>query len=136
VLRLMLNEVLGGSVTLRSSDPFDAPIIDPNFLASEFDMFVMRYAIHAARRFVAAHAFDGYILRPLFNATTDEEIDEMIRNTTRTIYHPVGTLSMSAKSDNWGVVDPDLSVKGVKGLRVVDASVFVSLRVLCLKFNR
>ncbi|KAI3595834.1 aryl-alcohol oxidase [Moniliophthora roreri] len=113
-----------GSVTLRSSNPFDSPIIDPNFLNSEFDMFVLKYAIHAARRFVAARAFDGYILRPFFNSTTDEEIEEMIRNTTRTIYHPVGTLSMSAKNDAWGVVDPDLSVKGVEGLRVVDASVF------------
>ncbi|KAK1222763.1 hypothetical protein PQX77_014372 [Marasmius sp. AFHP31] len=115
-----------GSIRLASSDPFAAPIIDPNFLSNDFDMYIMKYAIQAARRFAAANAWKGYIVQPFTNATTDQEIDFFIRNNTRTISHPMGTASMSAKDAKYGVVDPDLQVKGVTGLRIVDASVFVS----------
>ncbi|KAJ8077982.1 hypothetical protein PM082_000183 [Marasmius tenuissimus] len=113
-----------GSLRLASSDPFAAPIIDPNFLSNDFDMYIMKYAIQAARRFAAANAWKGYIVQPFTNATTDQEIDFFIRNNTRTISHPMGTASMSAKDAKYGVVDPDLQVKGVTGLRIVDASVF------------
>ncbi|KAL0577830.1 hypothetical protein V5O48_004158 [Marasmius crinis-equi] len=113
-----------GSVRLRSSNPFDAPLIDPNFYGSEFDLAVMKEAIFSARRFAAAKAWEGYIIKPLFNATTEEEVEAMIRNTTTTVFHPVGTNAMSAKDAAYGVVDPDLRVKGVSGLRIIDASVF------------
>ncbi|KAG7098292.1 hypothetical protein E1B28_000255 [Marasmius oreades] len=115
-----------GSVELTSSDPFSPPTINPNLLGTESDMSIMKYAIQAARRFASASAWNGYILEAYSgtNPTTDEEIDVFIRNNTRSIYHPVGTASMSAKDAGYGVVDPDLNVKGVDGLRVVDASVF------------
>ncbi|KAG7094391.1 hypothetical protein E1B28_007991 [Marasmius oreades] len=116
-----------GSVQLHSSDPFDDPFIDPNFYGSKFDMTVMKEAIYAARRFTAARSWDSYILKPSFNATTEAEIEDMIRDTTWTISHPVGMAAMSAKSADYGVVDPDLRVKGIRsGLRVIDGSVFVS----------
>ncbi|KAF9258134.1 aryl-alcohol oxidase-like protein [Marasmius fiardii PR-910] len=113
-----------GSVQLRSSDPFDQPLIDPNLYGSEFDMTVMKEAIGAARRFAAAKAWEGYILKPNFNATTEAEIEATIRATSGTLFHTVGTVAMSARNANHGVVDPDLRVKGVSGLRVIDASVF------------
>ncbi|KAF9257052.1 aryl-alcohol-oxidase from pleurotus Eryingii [Marasmius fiardii PR-910] len=113
-----------GSVQLHSNDPFDPPLIDPNFYGSEFDMTAMKEAITAARRFAAAKAWDGYILKPFFNDTTEAEIEVMIRATTSSIFHPVGTVAMSARNADYGVVDPDMKVKGVSGLRVIDASVF------------
>lgn len=113
-------------MTLSSKDPFAPPIIDPNFLHTQFDIFTMREAVKMARRFVAAPVWRDYIIASTNNATTDDELDQFIRNNTGSIFHPVGTASMSPKGATFGVVDPDLRVKGVAGLRVVDASVVVS----------
>ncbi|KAF9258144.1 alcohol oxidase [Marasmius fiardii PR-910] len=113
-----------GSITLNSSNPFDAPIIDPNFFGQEFDLTVMKEAIASAQRFAAANAWKGYILQPFTNASTPAEVDALIRNTTRTLFHPVGTAAMSAKNAGYGVLDPDMSVKGTCGLRIIDASAF------------
>ncbi|KAF9536329.1 hypothetical protein CPC08DRAFT_652173, partial [Agrocybe pediades] len=65
----------------------------------------------------------GYIATSVTNATTDAELEAFVRSTTSTLFHPVGTAAMSAKDAGYGVVDPDLRVKGVDGLRIVDASV-------------
>lgn len=90
----------------------------------------MREAVKAAKRFVSAPAFQNYIVEPLGSlatADTDEEIEEYVRSNSGTTAHPVGTASMSPKGAQWGVVDPDLKMKGgIKGVRIVDASVFVS----------
>lgn len=83
-----------------------------------------------AQRFVAAKAWDGFIMEPYgayANATTDEAIEEYLRNTALTFSHILGGAEVSPKGASWGVVDPDLKVKGAEGLRVVDASIFVSL---------
>jgi len=116
-------------VTLASGNPFDAPIIDPNFLATEFDLFTMRAAVRSAARFVSAPAWRDYVLAPfggLENTTIDADLDEYIRSRAVSISHSVGTAAMSPKGATYGVVDPDLRVKGVFGLRVVDASILVS----------
>ena len=90
----------------------------------------MREAIRSARRLAAAPAWKDYITGPsLTPGDTDEELNEYIRAGVSTVFHPVGTASMSPKGASWGVVDPDLKVKGVDGLRIVDASVFVSFIV-------
>ncbi|KAF9264090.1 aryl-alcohol oxidase-like protein [Marasmius fiardii PR-910] len=112
-----------GEVTLTSSDPLTHPVINPNFLDSEFDLFAMKEAVRTARDFLSSAAWNGYIISATNNATTDAELEFYIRNSTVAIYHPVGTAGMSPKGANWGVVDPDLRVKGVEGIRVVDASV-------------
>ncbi|KAJ7586283.1 hypothetical protein C8J56DRAFT_1165363 [Mycena floridula] len=112
-----------GSITLNSSSPLDHPIIDLNLLGSDFDLFVLRESIRSARRFMASKAWDGYVLSSQLNATTDEELDAHLHETAKTPNHAVGTASMSARGSGWGVVDPDLRVKGVNGLRVVDASI-------------
>jgi len=116
-----------GAVTINSTDPFDAPLIDPGLLSAEVDINILREAIRSAHRFVEAAAWDGYILQTLTNATTDDEIDEFIRDNAVSFFHPVATAAMSPVNAHWGVVDPDLKVKGVKGLRIVDASVIPSL---------
>ncbi|KAJ7152972.1 alcohol oxidase [Mycena filopes] len=114
-----------GYVELNSSDPLAAPIINPNLLGTEIDMFIMREALRASARFAAAPVFDNYIIAAdSFNATaTDAELDVFIRTNSGTVFHPVGTCAMSAKGAPFGVVDPDLLVKGLKGLRIVDLSV-------------
>ena len=87
----------------------------------------MREAVRSARRFAAAPPFAGYTTAQFtgVNATTDDQIDTFIRSTAATLFHPMGTASMSPKGASWGVVDPDLRVKGVVGLRIVDNSVVV-----------
>ncbi|KAG6896159.1 hypothetical protein C0992_009908 [Termitomyces sp. T32_za158] len=115
-----------GTIYLNSSDPFDPPRIDPRYLTSEFDIFVLREAIQSARRFLAAPAWNDYVIGPageIANATTDELLDKFIRQNAGSPAHPVGTAAMSAKNATFGVVDPDLQAKGIMGLRIVDASV-------------
>lgn len=122
-------------MTLNSSNPFDPPNINPNFLATEYDMFTMREAIRAARRFTAAPAWADYIISATFNGTTDAELDQYIRSNAGSIFHPVGTAAMSHKGAKYGVVDPDLKVKGTFGIRIVDASVLVSSPMICPLWN-
>lgn len=121
-----LTSLLGGSVKLGSSDPLAHPLIDPNYLSSEVDLAIFRESVRSARRFFAAPAWSGYILEAQNNATTDEELNAFFRETAGTAFHAVSTASMSPFNATWGVVDPDLKVKGVRGLRIVDASVMVS----------
>lgn len=91
----------------------------------------MRESVKAAKRFVAAPAWSDALIGPygaLAGATTDAQIDAYIRGIASTIFHPTGSLSMSpvwALPGN-GALNPDLTVKGADGLRVVDASAFVS----------
>jgi len=89
----------------------------------------MREAVKAVKRFVSAPAWKDYIIGPFGesfqSATDDKSIDAYVRELTTTIFHPVGTASMSPVNAKSGVVNPDLSVKGTDGLRIVDASVFV-----------
>ncbi|KAG6908850.1 hypothetical protein DXG01_003016 [Tephrocybe rancida] len=115
-----------GSVSLNSTDPFEQPLIDPAYLATEFDIFAMREAVRSAQKFFTAPVWKDYILSPvggLENATSDQLLDDYIRKGIFTSAHPVGTAAMSAKNANFGVVDPDLRAKGISGLRIVDASV-------------
>ncbi|KAF7416250.1 hypothetical protein PC9H_002515 [Pleurotus ostreatus] len=120
-----------GSVTLDTTGGFNAfraPHIDPAFYTTDWDIKAMREAVKAAKRFVSAPVFQNYVveaLGTLATAETDEEIEEYVRSNSGTTAHPVGTASMSPKGAQWGVVDPDLKMKGgIKGVRIVDASVF------------
>ncbi|KAJ7590198.1 aryl-alcohol-oxidase from pleurotus Eryingii [Mycena floridula] len=114
-----------GSVTIGSSDPFVAPIIDPGYLSTDFDLQVMIEALKSSYRFVAAPSFKDYIIKP-FNAPADlsnsTEVENYLRSTSGLSAHPTSTNSMSRKGSP-GVVNPDLTVKNVEGLRVIDVSV-------------
>ncbi|KAJ7243026.1 hypothetical protein C8J57DRAFT_1525921 [Mycena rebaudengoi] len=114
-----------GSITINSTNPLDPPLIDLGLLASDFDILAAREGIKIAQRFAQAPTWKDYILAPLQNLdnVTNEAIDEYLRNMAGTGFHPVGTAAMSARNAGYGVVDPDLLVKGMQGLRIVDASV-------------
>lgn len=118
-----------GQITLASSDPFAFPHIDPAFFSSPFDQLAMLYAIKSVRRFVESTPWDGFVIErfgPVGTAETDEEIMAAARGAARSIFHPTSTARMSPLNATWGVTDPQLRVKRVAGLRIVDASVFVS----------
>ncbi|KAK0479231.1 aryl-alcohol oxidase precursor [Armillaria novae-zelandiae] len=108
-----------GEVTINSTNPLDSPLINPNYLSHEQDLAVMQYAIASAKKFAAASVWKDYILEITEDVTEDDDV----RNSVGSIYHAVGTASMSPEGADWGVVDPDLKLKGANGVRIVDASV-------------
>lgn len=117
-----------GTIKLQSTDPFTAPLIDPQLLGSPVDVAIIVESIKKARAFLAAKAWNGYILAPYGDyakANTDAEIETYARQYATTVWHPVGTAAIASKGSKGGVVNSDLTVKGTVGLRVVDASVLV-----------
>ncbi len=120
-----------GSITLRSSDPTDKPIIDPQYLSD--DAGVDRAALMSGLRMCARIAESpamrgviGKIARPLGATSLDDDTLEKALNTlSHTLYHPVATCRMG--SDDASVVDPQLRVRGINGLRVADASVMPAI---------
>lgn len=117
-----------GTIGLRSADPFDTPMIDPNYLATEEDRRVLREGMKIMRDVVGQNALKPYRgpeMSPGESVKTDAEIDEFIRKNGETIYHPVGTVRMG--TDARAPLDGELRVRGVEGLRVVDASVMPTL---------
>lgn len=115
---------------LASADPFSAPLVDPGLLTNDFDITALRQGIKNAIAFTTAPVWKDYIIEMtgnLASAPTDAEIDQYIRSNADTIWHLCGTAAMTRPNASWGVVNPDLKVKGVTGLRIVDASVFVRL---------
>ena len=117
-----------GDVRLASRNPFDAPRIDPNYLATETDRRTMRDAVRVVRdicRQDALNLYRGPEMQPGPGVRTDAEIDAWIRRSGETIYHPVGTVRMGV--DDKAPVDEQLRVRGVEGLRVIDASVMPTL---------
>jgi choline dehydrogenase len=117
-----------GDIRLASADPFAAPLIDPNYLASEVDRKTMRDSLRMVREIIAQKPLDmfrGPEMYPGKGVQTDAEIDAFVRERAETIYHPVGACRMGA--DARAVVDPQLRVNGVEGLRVIDAAVMPTL---------
>jgi choline dehydrogenase len=115
-------------VTLASLDPAAAPVIDPRFYSEPIDMEVMLRGLKEARRIIHAEPFQKYKPRET-SPGPDVQSDEALRNHVRingsTIYHPVGTCKMG--TDAMAVVDSRLRVRGVDGLRVVDASIMPTI---------
>lgn len=117
-----------GSVRLASSDPRTLPLVDPDFLASRDDMDRMIKGFKLMRHILAQPAlapFAGRELAATAKAQTDDEIEQAIRNLADTIYHPVGSCRMGP--GEMDVVDAQLRVYGLQGLRVVDASIMPNL---------
>ena len=117
-----------GTIHIGSADPHAAPKIRPNFLTAKLDQDTIVAGIRIARDIAKAEPLAGYCEaeeRPGKDVTTDDEILDYIRNTGATIYHPVGTCKMG--QDPMAVVDSDLRVRGIGGLRVVDASIMPTL---------
>ena len=120
-----------GNVRLSSSDARVAPVIDPKFFSDERDLDLMVTGFRLVRKMFAQPAFAAYqgsdLSGELYSqkANTDAEIRTVIRAHADTIYHPVGTCAMG--SDSRSVLDPNLRVRGVGQLRVIDASVMPNI---------
>jgi choline dehydrogenase-like flavoprotein len=117
-----------GSVMLASKDPLAAPAIDPAFFSDEDDLRRMLRGFKLMRQLLqqpALAALGGRELRASAAAQTDAEIEQFIRSHADTIYHPVGSCRMGPGPDD--VVDAQLRVHGVAGLRVVDASIMPNI---------
>ncbi len=119
-----------GSVTLASADPLAAPRIDPNFLDDPDDLQRLVTGFKAMRRVLQQPAlaqYGGRELQASVGATSDAAIADFVRRHADTIYHPVGTCRMGPRPQDGAVVDAQLRVHGVAGLRVVDASIMPTI---------
>ncbi len=113
-----------GHIQLRSANPADKPAIQFNYLSTDFDVTELVEGVRKARELVAQPAFDrfrGEEIVPGIAAQTDRDLANAIRNMSGTDYHPCGTCRMG--EDEEAVVDGEMRVRGIAGLRVVDASV-------------
>ena len=113
-----------GSVRIKSSDPRAAPAIRYNYLATENDRRVMVEGLKLIRRIAAAAPLSGYVVREEFPGAavqTDDELLDVVRQTGETVFHPTSSCRMG--TDERSVVDSHLRVRGLQGLRVVDASI-------------
>lgn len=123
---VLMTPMSRGSVKIGSTNPFDQPLIDVGFLTHPFDLMALTEAIRQLKRFYANPAFSSFIASPIGpdpDAMPEADYAAFVKAVTISTLHGVGTSSMSRKGSRNGVVDPDLSVKGVKGLSIADASV-------------
>jgi choline dehydrogenase len=119
-----------GRIRLRSDDPRHRPAIDPGYLSDPRDARALTAGLKMAREFVTARSMAEICrseLAPGAHVRSDEDLLEYVRTNVVTLYHPVGTCAMGGESRRYSVVDPELRVRGVAGLRVVDASVMPSV---------
>jgi choline dehydrogenase-like flavoprotein len=117
-----------GAVTLASADPLQAPRIDPNFLGDPADLETLVAGFKLARRIMDAPSLRAQRKAEAFTAEvrTDDEIRAILRRRVDTVYHPVGACAMGPDPAS-SVVDAELRVHGLAGLRVVDASIMPTL---------
>ena len=115
-----------GSVRLASADPLAAPQVDPRFFGDPEDLRLTVAGLRYAREVLATSPVRGMIDREIFpgpDVMSDEALAAHCRRTVKTNYHPVGTCRMGRETDRDAVVTPDLKVRGIEGLRIVDASI-------------
>jgi len=119
-----------GTISIRSADPTQAPLIAPNYLATPNDRAVAAAALRLTRRIVAGKALAVYApeeFRPGLQAQSEEELQRAAGDIGTTIFHPVGTAKMGPGADPHAVVNAELCVHGLEGLRVIDASVMPTI---------
>jgi choline dehydrogenase-like flavoprotein len=121
-----------GTVRLRSSSPADLPFVDPAYLTDpgDQDLAVLIAGVRFARDVASAPALAAWLsdeVAPGARVSSDSELETYVRDTLATVHHPAGTARMGRQADGDSVVDPQLRVHGVTGLRVADASIFPSL---------
>ncbi|KAF8311886.1 aryl-alcohol oxidase-like protein [Clavulina sp. PMI_390] len=124
---VLLTPKSAGSVKLASASVWDNPIIDTNFLSNEYDRYLLSSGLNKLKELVVAPPMHGFIngtWGDFANTSTPAAMDTYMSNYATTIWHPMGTAAMGKKGTNDGVVNPDLTVKGIAKLRIVDASVF------------
>ncbi|KZV65462.1 GMC oxidoreductase [Peniophora sp. CONT] len=115
-----------GSVVLNSSSPFDAPLINPGFLSTDADVATIIAAVQTLHKFFSADAWKNYIIAPAEgspNYSNEQSIVTYVRENAVSVNHPVATARIIDVETGEGVVHANLTVRGAKGIRVVDASV-------------
>jgi 4-pyridoxate dehydrogenase len=125
---ILLRPASRGRITLRSASPSDHVRIDQNFLAVDSDIKTLRAGLKLLREVAAQSALDpfrGREIKPGKDVRSDAELDAFIRSTPATAHHPCGTCRMG--NDDDAVVDAELKLRGIDGLRVADASVMPDL---------
>ncbi len=123
ILPTLLHPKSRGTVSLSSSNPKEAPIIQPNFLKEKEDLDQLVKGGKLVFKIMEEQALKNYtkVSGLPYNRTSEDLLIEHIKKTLETVYHPVGTCKMG--NDEMAVVDPTLKVYGIKNLRVVDASI-------------
>lgn len=119
-----------GTVALKSNKPDDAPAIAPNYLSTQADLDVAVAGLRFTRKIMAAPAlaaFNPKELKPGPEVTNEEDLQRAAGDLGTTIFHPVGTCKMGPGHDTSAVVDDQLRVHGIKGLRVIDASIMPTI---------
>ncbi len=117
-----------GEIRLRTSDPADRPVIDPHYLEEDADMQTLLTGIRMGREFARTAPLAQYLkgeATPGPSVQSETDLRAAVRLYAKTIYHPVGTCKMGV--DDAAVVDPELRVRGIEGLRVADASIMPSI---------
>jgi choline dehydrogenase len=116
-----------GTITLRSPDPRDKPVIRFNYMSHPDDWTEFRHCIRLTREIFGQQAFDAYRgkeIAPGAHIQTNEQLDGFVRDHAESAFHPCGTCRIGKATDKHAVVDPECRVIGVDGLRVADSSIF------------
>lgn len=119
-----------GWVKVKSSDPFTSPQIQFNYLQHQDDIEAFRACVRLSREIIAQPAMDEYRgqeIQPGKDIVTDEQIDAFVRDAVESAYHPCGSCRMGAEDDDMAVIDSQMRVRGLQGLRVIDSSVFPTI---------
>jgi 4-pyridoxate dehydrogenase len=124
---IMLHPESRGELTLASANPATPIRIRQNFMSTEHEWQTLRAGVRLMRDIMNQPPMQPFIADNLTPVNSDTEIDTLIRNTAITLHHPLGTCKMGREDDEDAVVDPQLCVRGVESLRVVDAAVMPDL---------
>ena len=126
----IMNPVARGNVKLRSSNPLDLPLINPNFFSNKEDLKLMIDSVKFARNVVKSKPLSEIVVDetlPGKNIESDNDLENYCKRTVKTNWHPVGTCKMGKASDPQAVLNKKLQVYGVENLRVFDVSIMPKL---------
>ena len=134
ILPTLLHPKSKGEITLASRDPLAHPLIDPHYLEAQEDVRILVEGCKLSAKICQTEPLKN-IVRPIFDPekrdenveSEDQFWEKFVRNYSLTVYHPTGTCKMGEEDDPMSVVTPSTRVKGVQGLRVVDASIIPKL---------
>ena len=126
----IMNPVARGNVKLRSSNPLDLPLINPNFFSNKEDLNLMIDSVKLARKVVKSKPLSDIVINetlPGKDIITDNELESYCKRTVKTNWHPVGTCKMGKDGDPDAVLNTKLQVYGIENLRVFDVSMMPRL---------